>query len=114
MADKHENSRAKSGMGGSKKSSKSKGKKPSETHIKHFKHGGHMVTHHYKSEDGSMPEEGEPEMMGDKNALMSHLQDTIPDNGAAQSTPPPDPNQQAAQAGPVSAPAAPAAPQQGA
>lgn len=81
-----EKSRAKHGMGGGKKSS-SKNKHPHETHIRHFKNGGHVVTHHYKNEDGGM-EPGEPDVMADKAALMSHLQDSIPDNGPAQAGPP--------------------------
>lgn len=103
-------SRAKHGMGGGGKKSSSKGKHPHETHIRHFKNGGHVVTHHFKNEDGSM-EPGEPDVMADKAALMQHLQDTVPDNGPAQAGPPPD----AAAAAPPGAPPAapPAAPPPG-
>ena len=92
-------SRAKHGMGGKKSSSKS-GKHPHETHIRHFAKGGHLVTHHFKNDDGSM-EAGEPDVMADKAALMANLQNTVPDNGPAQATPPP------AAAAPAAAPAAP-------
>lgn len=105
-----EESRAKHGMGGKKSSSK--GKHPHETHIRHFKNGGHVVTHHYKNEDGGM-EPGEPDVMADKAALMSHLQDSIPDNGPAQAGPPDAaaaPAASAGPSGPAPAPAAPAGP----
>ena len=96
---KTESSRAKSGMGGGKKSSSSKGKHPHETHIKHFKNGGHVVSHHFPpDEDGSMPEP-EEHVMPDKEALLAHLAQAVPDNGAAQ-TPPPAPTPQAAAAPP--------------
>ena len=96
-------SRAKHGMGGGKKSSsKSGGKHPHETHIRHFKKGGHLVTHHFKNEDGSM-EPGEPDVMADKAALMAHLASSVPDNGPAQAGPPPD---AAAAAAPPAAPPA--------
>jgi hypothetical protein len=99
MADKEKSSRSRAGMGGgSKKSSSKSGRHPHETHIRHFKNGGHVVTHHYKNEDGGM-EPGEPDVMADKAALMSHLQDSIPDNGPAQAGPP-----EAAAAGPAAGP----------
>jgi hypothetical protein len=74
-------------MGGKsgKKSSKKSGH-IHETHIRHYKNGGHEVTHHYKDEDGNITP-GDPDMMADKASLMAHLQDTIPDNGAAQAAP---------------------------
>jgi hypothetical protein len=102
MADKEKSSRSHAGMGGGKKSSSKSGKHPHETHIRHFAHGGHVVTHHFKNDDGSS-EPGEPDVMADKAALMAHLQDSVPDNGAAQAAPPPD-----------AAAAAPAAPPPGA
>lgn len=80
-------SRAKSGMGGKsgKKSSKKSGH-IHETHIRHYKSGGHEVTHHYKDDAGNITP-GDPDMMADKASLMAHLQNTIPDNGAAQAAP---------------------------
>jgi len=80
-------SRAKSGMGGKsgKKSSK-KSDRIHETHIRHYPRGGHEVTHHYKDDAGNITP-GDPDMMADKAALMAHLQDSIPDNGAAQVAP---------------------------
>jgi hypothetical protein len=98
-------SRAKSGMGGKsgKKSSKKSGR-IHETHIRHYPHGGHEVTHHYKNEDGSVTP-GDPDMMADKASLMANLQNTIPDNGSAQAAPAVSP--QAAPAGPAPATAAP-------
>lgn len=106
---KEESSRAKHGMGGKKSSSKS-GKHPHETHIRHFKNGGHVVTHHYKNDDGGM-EPGEPDVMADKAALMSHLQDTVPDNGPAAAAPPPE---EAAAAAPAAGAGAPPPPPAGA
>ena len=88
MATEH--SRSKAGMGGGKKSSTKKSGKGRihTTHIKHFKNGGHLVTHDHESGgEGEMPEPDE-NVMADKAALMSHLQDTVPDNGPAQMTPP--------------------------
>ena len=111
MAEK-ESSRAKKGMGGGKKSS-SKGKHPHETHIRHHKNGGHVVTHSFKNEDGSM-EQGEPDVMADKAALMAHLQSTVPDNGAAQAAPPPDASAAVPPAAASPAPAAAAQPMPGA
>ena len=92
-------------MGGKsgKKSSKKSGH-IHETHIRHYKSGGHEVTHHYKNEDGSVTP-GDPDMMADKASLMAHLQDSIPDNGAAQAAPVAAP--QAAATGPTTAAAAP-------
>ena len=85
MAETH--SRAKSGMGGGGKS-KGKGKgRIHTTHIKHFKSGGHLVTHDREPSGDDTPEPDEA-LMGDKNALMQHLQDTVPDNGSAQMSPP--------------------------
>lgn len=80
-------SRAHAGMGGKsgKKSSKKSGH-IHETHIRHYKSGGHEVTHHYKDDAGNITP-GDPDMMADKAALMAHLQDTIPDNGSAQAAP---------------------------
>jgi hypothetical protein len=107
-------SRAKKGMGGgSKKSSSKSGKHPHETHIRHFKNGGHVVTHHYKNEDGGM-EPGEPDVMADKAALMSHLQDTVPDNGAAAAAAPPEVVAQSPSAGPAAAAASATPPPPGA
>ena len=84
MATEH--SRSKSGMGG--KGKKAKGGRIHTTHIKHFKSGGHSVTHeHEPSGAGDIPEPDES-LMGDKASLMQHLQDTVPDNGPAQMTPP--------------------------
>jgi hypothetical protein len=74
-------------MGGKsgKKSSKKSGH-IHETHIRHYKSGGHEVTHHYKDDAGNITP-GDPDMMADKAALMAHLQNTIPDNGSAQAAP---------------------------
>ena len=87
MAETH--SRSKSGMGGGKSKGKKSGGRIHTTHIKHFKSGGHAVTHeHEPSGAGDIPEPDEA-LMGDKASLMQHLQDTVPDNGPAQMTPPP-------------------------
>ena len=103
MADKEKSSRSRAGMGGGgKKSSSKSGKHPHETHIRHFAKGGHVVTHSFKNDDGSS-EPGEPDVMADKAALMSHLQDSVPDNGAAQAAPP---EEAAASAAPPAAAAA--------
>ena len=106
---KETSSRSKAGMsGGKKSSSKGKGKHPHETHIKHFAHGGHVVTHHFKGDDGESMEP-EEHVMADKEALMQHLSQAVPDNGPAQaSAPSPDMS-----AGGPPAPA-PAGPPQGA
>ena len=86
MAETH--SRSKSGMGGGKSKGKKSGGRIHTTHIKHFKSGGHAVTHeHEPSGAGDIPEPDEA-LMGDKASLMQHLQDTVPDNGPAQTTPP--------------------------
>jgi hypothetical protein len=87
---KEKSSRATHGMGGGgKKSSSKSGKHPHETHIRHIKSGGHIVRHSFKSDadTGEAPED-EEHIMPDKAALMQHLQDTVPDNGAAQAAPP--------------------------
>ena len=106
MAKEETHSRSHAGMGGKKSSSKKSGKKPiHETHIRHYKSGGHEVTHHFKEDDGTVTP-GDPAMMADKAALMAHLQSTVPDNGSAQAAPPsPD----MSQAAPPSAGPAPAA-----
>jgi hypothetical protein len=117
MKMKNEPSRAKKGMGGGgKKSSSKSGKHPHETHIRHFKNGGHVVTHSYKNdkEGGGGMESGEPDVMADKAALMQHLQDTVPDNGAAQAAPPDASAAGPAAAGPASAAAPPMPPPVGA
>lgn len=91
MAEKETSSRAKSGMGGKSEKKSTKNKKLGrihETHIRHYKNGGHEVTHHYKDDDGNITP-GDPTMMADKASLMAHLQDTIPDNGSAQASPAP-------------------------
>jgi hypothetical protein len=98
-------SRGKSGMGGGRKSSKSKGGRIHTTHIKHFKSGGHVVTHDHEGGEGDMPEPDE-NVLPDKASLMQHLQDTVPDNGPAQMAPP-------AQAGPPQAGPGPAGQQAG-
>jgi hypothetical protein len=55
-------------------------------------------------------EQGEPDVMADKAALMQHLQESVPDNGAAQAGPPPD---QAAAAAPAPPPPGAGAPPPG-
>ena len=81
-------SRSKAGMGGGNKSS-SKKHHPHETHIRHIKSGGHVVTHHFKGDDGEAMEP-EEHIMGDKQALLAHLAQAVPDNGPAQAAPAPE------------------------
>lgn len=106
MADE-KHSRAKAGMGGSKKSSKKSGKKPHHMEIHRGKSGGFVVHHHFKPDAGEMPEEPEQHVVPDLGSLQSHIADNMGDQGPA-----PAPTPQAT-AGPAPAPAAPAAPPQG-
>lgn len=109
MAEKESRSKAGMGGGGKKSSPKKKHHTPSETHIKHFKSGGHTVRHtfHPDADTGEMPED-EEHVMPDKDALMAHLQQAVPD-AAAQAEPPAEPAPAAAAPAGPAAPAAPPA-----
>lgn len=101
--------RAKSHMGGGKKSSKkseSRGDKPHEMHIKRAHGGGFIVKHHPKHKPGQMDDEATEHVVPDADQLAQHVQDNMGDQPPA-GTPMPDPNAQAA-APPQGGPAAPA------
>lgn len=91
--------RAKSHMGGSKKSEKkseSHGDKPHEMHIKRAHGGGFIVKHHPKQKaDGSMGESTD-HVVPDADQLQSHIADNLGDQPPAGQGPSPDPNAQAA------------------
>ncbi len=102
--------RAKSHMGGGKKSEKSEkkssGEKPHEMHIKRAHGGGYIVKHHPKRKPGQMDDEATEHVVPDADQLQQHVADNMGDQPPA-GTPAPDPNAQAAasQAGAPPSPA---------
>ncbi len=102
------NHRAKSGMGGSKKSKSKSGKKPHSMHIRRGKSGGFIVEHHHMPDEDGMTAPTEEHVVPDLQALQDHVAENMGDQGAAPQSP--DPNAQAQSAAPAeAAPAAPAA-----
>lgn len=91
--------RAKSHMGGGKKSGKkseSHGDKPHEMHIKRAHGGGYVVTHHkHKKSPMDSMDEPETHVVPDADQLSQHVQNAMGDQPPA-GTPMPDPNAQAA------------------
>ena len=96
--------RAKSAMGGGKKSkSKKSGHKPHSIHIHRGKSGGFIVHHHHKPDENGVSPEMEEHVVPDMDSLHDHLDQAMGDQGAAPAaTPPPE-----AEPAPVPAPAAP-------
>jgi hypothetical protein len=96
--------RAKSGMGGSKKSKHKSGTKPHRIEIRHGKSGGHIVTHHFQPDENGMAQPSEEHVMPDQASLLDHIAQNTDNQAVA-----PSPDASAAQAPPQAA----AAPAQG-
>ena len=102
MAEKsHGSSRSKAVLGGKGKSKSKSGKHPHHLTIRHGKSGGHVVTHHFDPDADGMSQPDEEHILPDKQSLLDHISQNVPDNPAPAPTP--DPNAAAAQAGPPAA-----------
>lgn len=76
--------RSKSVLGG-KKSEKSEQKKkskaPHEIHVRKGASGGYIAKHHFKSKDGMM-DEPEEHVIPDKEQLLAHMDEHLPEETA--------------------------------
>lgn len=100
-------SRSKSVLGGGSKSKSSGHKKPHSVHVKHGASGGYIATHHFKHKPGEDAQDSEDHVLPDQEAMLEHMAQNMPDQGAA---PGGDPSQGAAPAsaaapGPAAQPA---------